>query len=244
MLAKICCLAGTVALLFAQNVDTKKLAADAQQSVVQIVFVNNNQLNPIGTGFFVGRGNLIATAAHVYLDGSKTVVDGQGGMLFLKKKLRTGAAFLVPFELVKADYQHDLAVLRFDPEAVKKQIPGFEIKTLELDDNKPSVGDGVVFVGYFGGDEFPLLSRTVVAGFTTAPLGAPPLPEQVVLDLPANPGQSGSPVLSLESGRVIGILASFVPVTLFPGSLPIHSGLSRSVEAEHLKRLIESADVR
>ena len=78
------------------------------------------------------------------------------------------------------------------------------------------MGDNVIFVGYFASDDFPLLSRTVVSGFT----GAAPGAEQVVLDLPANPGQSGSPVISLETGRVVGVLASFVPVTLFPGTAP------------------------
>lgn len=222
-------------------VDSKKLVTDAEQSVVKIVFLNNqNQPNNVGTGFFVERNNLVATAAHVYLEGSRLIIDGGGGRLLLSKSLRSGGRFFVPFDLVQADFQHDVALLRFDPNAVKQQLPAFEIKPLQLDDNKPSIGDGVAFEGYFAGDDFPLFSRTLVSGFTSSP----PIPEQLVLDLPANPGQSGSPLISLESGKVVGVLASFVPVTLFPGTAPTHSGLSRSVEAEHLKRLIGSADVR
>jgi S1-C subfamily serine protease len=242
VIIKICCvLAAAILWLSQTQIDVKEIAADAQDSVVKIMLVNSQgQVSNIGTGFFVGKGNVVATAAHVYLEGERQIIDGAGGQLILGKTLRTGKKFFTSFDLVGADYTHDVALLRFDPQNVKRQIPDFEIKPLELDEKKPSVGDSLIFVGYFGNDEFPLLSRTVVSGFTNPSATV----EQVVLDLPANPGQSGSPVISLESGKVVGVLASFVPVTLFPGVAPTHSGLSRSVEVEHLKRLIGSAEVR
>jgi serine protease Do len=221
------------------QVDSKKLTTDTEKSIVKIVFQNpSGQVNSVGTGFFVGKGDLIATASHVYLDGEKTVVDSGGGQLFVAKVSHSGQRFLIPFQLVGSDYGHDLAVLRIDPDAFTK-LTNIEVKPLELEDAKPAAGDGIFFMGYFGNDDFPLLSRTVLSGFTGVGES-----EQLVLDLPANPGQSGSPVISLDSGKVVGVLASFVPVTLFPGTAPTHSGLSRSVEVVHLKRLIESADVR
>jgi serine protease Do len=237
-------LAAAVMLLPQNSIDSKKVATNAEHSVVKIIFIGGSgQVNSVGTGFFVGKGDLIATASHVYLDGEKAVVDSGGGQLLVGKVLRSGGLrFLVPFQLVSTDYQHDLALLRIDPEAVKKQVPSFQITPLELEDTRAAIGDEVIFMDYFGNDDFPLLSRTVVSGFTG--VGPGTASEQLVLDLPANPGQSGSPVLSLDSGKVVGVLASFVPVTLIPGAPFTHSGLSRSVEVEHLKRLVESADVR
>jgi serine protease Do len=226
-------------LLMAQgSAPSKPKAADIEQSVLKIIVLTpQNQVASIGTGFFVGNGNLIATASHVYLEAGKTIVDGSGGKMYALKSLRSGQKFAVPVQLAAEDFAHDVALLRFDPSLIKQQVTNFEIKPLELADKRPEMGDSVEFMGYFAGDDFPLLSRTLVAGFT-------PSPELLVLDLPANPGQSGSPVLSLETGKVVGVLSSFVPVVLLPGGLPTHSGLSRSVEVEHLKRLMESAEVR
>ncbi len=231
--------------LFAQNAappaPPKPNAADLEKSVVKIVVLDSQgQMQSAGTGFFVGNGKIVATAAHVYLEAAKVIIDRGGGQIVIVKNSRSGKRFLAPVEFVTADYGHDLALLRFDPAIVKQQAPEFAIRALEVDDHKLDIGDAVMFYGYFGADEFPLLSRTTVAGFTSSP----PSPEQIVLDLPANPGQSGGPVFSAESGKLVGVVASFVPAFLTPGSLPTHSGLSRSVEVVHLKRLIESADVR
>ena len=137
---------------------------------------------------------------------------------------------LFPLEFRTADFAHDIAILNFSSAEVKKQNPWFQIKSLSIDDTKPDLGDEVGFIGYFAGDELPIMSHTTIAGYTA-------MPEQLILDLPANPGQSGSPVFVFRTGKVVGILASFVPVILVPGATPTHSGLSRSVEVVHLKRL-------
>jgi S1-C subfamily serine protease len=220
---------------------TKNTIAELQQSVVKIVMLDpQGQPNSVGTGFFVDKGTLIATASHVFLEAGKMMVDHGGGKLLAWKNFSDGHKLVFPIELAAADYGHDTAIMKFDVAAANqqaKQEPNFEIKPLTLDDHNPELGDTVGFLGFFASDDFPLWSRTVVSGFT-------PVPKQIVLDVPANPGQSGSPVVSLESGKVVGVLTSFVPVILVPGSLPTHSGLSRSVEVEHLKRLIESAVVR
>jgi S1-C subfamily serine protease len=231
-------------LLLPQSAESQKpKPADLEQFVAKIVVLDPNLTAPpvsVGTCFFVGqKGNLVASAAHVYLEAGKTMIDRGGGVLGVLKVFRDGKRVFAPLELVAADYAHDVAILRFDPAPLKQQYPTFEIKTLELDGKTPDMGDSISFVGYFGGDDFPLLSRTTIAGFTSAP----PAPRQIILDLPANPGQSGSPVLSADE-KVIGVLSSFVPVILAPGGLPTHSGLSRSVEVVHLKKLIESAEVR
>lgn len=234
------------ALSFGQASEIKVATSkpsDFEPSIVKIVVLGlgPNGYTSIGTGFIVGDHS-IASAAHVYLDAAKSIIDGGvgAGTIAALKVFRDGRKpvyFNVTFHA--ADFAHDVVLMDFNAEEVKKQQPSFPIKPLQIESNKPELGSEVLFMGYFAGDEQPILSHTTIAGFT-----APEAAEQLILDIPANPGQSGSPVLDLRTGKVVGILASFVPVTLVPGSLPTHSGLSRSVEVVHLKRLIESADVR
>lgn len=211
---------------------------DIEQSVVKIVVLSGQNINSIGTGFFVGDGSQIASASHVYLDAATALVNGGSGMICAYKVFRDGHKFLMPIEYSKADFIHDVVLFKFDPATPKSQ--NFAIHPLTLSDSKPDIGAPIGFMGYFAGDELPILSQTTVAGYTST-AGTP---ELLLMDLPANPGQSGSPVFDLRTGAVDGVLTAFVPVILVPGSVPTHSGLSRSEEVVHLKRLIESADVR
>ncbi|MGO9339954.1 MAG: serine protease [Terracidiphilus sp.] len=231
----------SVPMAFAQVAPTtssKPSVADLEQSVLKIVVAGPQGLNSIGTGFLVGDTE-IATAGHVYLDAAKALIDGGPSAICAYKVFRDGRKVLFPVEYEKADFTHDLAILRFAPKTIPATA-NFVIHPLVVEDSRPEMGSTVAFLGYFAGDELPLMSQTTVAGYTSSP----PSPEQIVLDVPANPGQSGSPVFDLVTGKVVGVLVSFVPVILVPGGLPTHSGLSRSVEAVHLKRLRESADVR
>ena len=217
---------------------TKFDVSGVEDSLVKIVVVSQLGINSVGTGFFVGSGNQVASAGHVYLEAERAIVEAGVGELAAYKVLADGKKILIPISFSKADFSHDLVILTFDANAANAQH--LAVRPLSLSDARPQVGHKVGFMGYFAGDEHPVLSQTIIAGYTSNP----PAAEQLILDLPANPGQSGSPVFDLESGEVVGVLASFVPVVLVPGGLPTHSGLSRSVEVVHLKRLSESADVR
>ena len=221
----------------------KLKVSDVQLSIVKIVVagIGPAGYTSVGTGFFVSDHE-IASASHVYLEAAKAMVDSGAGTIAALRLLPDGKRVAFALQFCAADFVHDTVLLAFDPEIPKKA--GLEVKPLKYDETKLEIGDDVAFFGYFAGDEEPILSRTILAGYTTAVPGTNSTPEQMILGLPANPGQSGSPVFSLLTGDVVGILTAFVPVTLVPGSLPTHSGLSRSVEVVHLKRLIESEEVR
>jgi S1-C subfamily serine protease len=218
---------------------------ELEHSVIKIVVAGVGPAGyaSLGTGFFVSD-HQVATAAHVYLEAAKTMVETGTGVIGALRVTRDGKRMFFVLDYQTADFAHDVCLFKFNQEEVKKAYPDFDVRPVAIDDAKPNIGDEVNFLGYFASDELPLLSRTIVSGYTTNVPAQPAMPEQIVLDLPANPGQSGSPVFFLRTGKVVGILASFVPITLVPGSLPTHSGLSRSVEVVHLKRLIESAEVR
>ena len=98
-------------------------------------------------------------------------------------------------------------------------------------------GTQVCMRGYFGSDDFPLFLSGSTASATV--LG-PSLVQELLIVLPVVPGQSGSPLISVETGRVVGVLTAIVPVSLPFNQQPAHSGLARAVEVVHVKKLVES----
>jgi hypothetical protein len=176
-------------MLFGQTTQPKTEKtkfSDFESTVVKIVVVGvgPSGYTSIGTGFFVGDHS-IASAAHVYLDAAKAIIDGGAGVGTIcgYKVFRDGRKpFYFPLTYRASDFAHDTVLLSFNADDIKKQQPDFEIKPVKIGDDKPELGDDVLFLGYFAGDDLPILSRTTIAGFT-APVAA----EQLILDIPANP---------------------------------------------------------
>lgn len=92
----------------------------------------------------------------------------------------------------------------------------------------PKIGDDVFYFGYFGGDENPLACRGIVAGHDEL--------TNILFDKPVLPGQSGSPLLSVQTGRVVGVVTATVPVT----GTTLSVGISRATKTEYAKKLIDS----
>jgi hypothetical protein len=214
----------------------------SENSVVQIaVAVPGGSVTNFGTGFFIRDDGLIATASHVYLKALNAIVDARAGVVIARRFSRTtrGQWVGTPIELVAQDYQHDIVLLKMkavDPPW--KQVGG--VVALPLDDSG-TLEDGaqVCMRGYFGTDDFPLFLRGSAAGTTV--LG-PSLVQELLIVLPVVPGQSGSPLMSGETGRVVGVLTAIVPVSLPFNPQPAHSGLARAVEVVHVKKLVESLE--
>ena len=144
-----------------------------------------------------------------------------------------------PIQLVAQDYQHDVVLLKMQAvDPTWKQVGG--VVPLLLDDAS-GLDDGaqVCMRGYFGSDDFPLFLRGTTAGTTV--LG-PSSVQELLIVLPVVPGQSGSPLMSGETGKVVGILTAIVPVSLPFNPQPAHSGLARAVEVVHVKKLVESLE--
>jgi S1-C subfamily serine protease len=212
----------------------------SENSVVQIaVAMPGGSVTNFGTGFFIRDDGLLATASHVYLKALNAIVDARAGIIIARRFSRTNRGQWVgaAVQLVAQDYQHDVVLLKMpavDP--MWKQIGG--VVPLVLDDDA-TLEDGtqVCMRGYFGSDDFPLFLKGATAG--TTGLG-PSLVQELLIVLPVAPGQSGSPLMSVETGRVVGILTAIVPVSLPFNQQPAHSGLARAVEVVHVRRLVES----
>src|SRR5216683_7141453 len=82
-----------------------------KRSVVQIVVAFPKQIVGIGTAFVVSDGKTLASAAHVYLDAEKLMVEQKSGYLAArftaKGKTTTSTVSVLDF-----DTRHDLAILK------------------------------------------------------------------------------------------------------------------------------------
>ena len=76
-----------------------------------------------------------------------------------------------------------------------------------------------------------------MAGFASV---GPLAVQELLIMLPAVPGQSGSPVISPSTGRLLGVITSIVPTPLPFAQQSAHSGLTRAIAVEHVNRLVES----
>lgn len=227
-----------VAMLCSLPANTENLDLVAlESSLVQLAVVSRDgkRVVLIGTAFVAVSDNLVVTAAHLYWQAGTAINKMKGGSIVVQRFSRSGKKFRVPVELVAANDNHDVAIFRFNIELAKKQWRDVNIKPLVLAEKEAEVGDDVAFMGYFGADKYPTLSKGTISGTT-----ADRIP-QLVIDKHANRGQSGSPLVLLESGQVVGVMVSFVltagPVISGPKA---YSGLSRAAKSEYVKNLITS----
>jgi len=200
-----------------------------------------------GTGFVVADGTLIATNAHVLPENLNVenrealtvVVFGQGG----EPQLREAKA-------VGVDKTHDLALLR---------ISGTPLPALVLDD-AGTVREGQTFA-FTGFPVATLLGFSAVThrGMVSAvtPIALPSATAQQLdpkvirslrtgtfnvfqLDATAYPGNSGSPLYDIETGRVVGIINMIFVKSTREAALSQPSGISFAVPIRFLTDLLSN----
>jgi serine protease Do len=159
------------------------LVADVRSGVVQIDSTTCNG-EAIGTGFLVGK-QLVATVEHV-VDGSAAIVIKRDGTVL-------GSA-----TVIGDDPARDLALLR-----TAHPIDGHVFK---LAPRAPQLGEGVAALGFpFG---LPLtVTRGSVSGLDRSiPIVGLVRRRLVQTDAAVNPGNSGGPLLSSDTGVVVGLV--------------------------------------
>ena len=177
-----------------------------------------------GSGFVVDKEGTIVTNAHV-VDGADEV----------RVRFEEDGDF-VDAEVLGADLDTDVAVLKIDPDEAKLQ-------PLPLgDSSKIEVGDAVVAIGNpFG------FTRTVTTGIVSAlqrNIEAPSgfgIPNVIQTDASINPGNSGGPLLDAQ-GRVIGI-NSQIATGGSSGSVGIGFAVPVNTAKELLPRLKEGESI-
>jgi S1-C subfamily serine protease len=222
-------------LFLAMPVGAQNRIADVGDSVVRIIVSSDGKtFDLIGTGFFVSdgwNGYRVVSASHVYFSAHLKQVEEHGGRIYATKTSRDGKSFSVPIDIVDYNIKHDSALFKFDPKLITKTWPDFKIKPLQLSDESLEIGNDVFYFGYLPGDEYPVALRGIVSGFDSD--------RNILFDMPVQAGQSGGPLVSVQMGRVVGVVIGTVPITISPGTV-ISAGISKATRIEYTKKLIDS----
>ena len=206
-----------------------------------------------GTGFVVGDGSFVATNFHVL----PTAGETEGGPALVVLVTRPGegpsgqVGQLRRARVVATDRAHDLALLK---------IEGTPLKPLMLDEaGAAREGQSITLMGFpIGGTlGFAAVShRGIIASITTAALPAATAQqldpralvrlregnyEVLQLDATAYPGNSGGPVLDVDSGRVVGIVNMVLVKAGRESALSSPTGISYAIPVRHLHELLKAA---
>lgn len=206
-----------------QRVDLIKASRD---SVLLIVIASTNadltgvSCNFTGTGFLIDGDGLVVTANHVTESaGTNTIVSGLPPDI---------AAFLAPnilnnsmpaprfwqilkkhqLTFLKNDLPHDLAL--YQSQELKN------VHHLKLADNSQKIEDGedAIVLGYPFGELVLTHTKAMIAAHIELPIDTPvgrtTFTKQYKIDASVNSGNSGGPLLSLRTGKVIGVVDSKV----------------------------------
>jgi S1-C subfamily serine protease len=203
-----------------------------------------------GSGFVVGDGRLLATNAHVLPDDP---LQEPRLVLQLRGERRPGtdevAMAVRRLTLLRVDRMHDVALL---------QIAGEPLPALALaGDDSAREGQAVAFIGFpIGGllGFSPVTHRASISSIT--PIALPPPnasrldaaaaarlrqgPFDIYqLDGSAYPGNSGGPLLDVDTGQVLGLVNMVLVKNSREALLSNPSGISYAIPVRFLRALIE-----
>jgi serine protease Do len=167
----------------AQPMSLRALVAKVRSGVVRIdVDACDGQFE--GTGFMLGP-RLVATVEHV--------VDGAVVIRLVRSGSKLGTA-----TVIGSDPSRDLALLR-----TSVPVHGYHFA---LENRTPALGEDVAALGFPLG--LPLsVSRGLVSGSDrTVPIEGIRRRKLVQTDAAVNHGNSGGPLISLDSGKVVGLV--------------------------------------
>ncbi len=231
--------------------DLPKIVREAKPSVFAVgTFqpLRNPAFRFSGTGFVVGNGLTLITNAHVVplsLDTTQKEV-----LAVARAKSGDGTDIeIFRAEVIRTDRSDDLAVIRINHDT---PLPALKLAA----GKRMEEGASVALIGYPIGSALgliPAVHRGTVAAL--APMAVPKLDSTQVdartirrmrgeaegiiyqLDAVAYPGNSGSPLFSIETGEVVGIInAGLVKGTREAVTNP--TGISYAVPVANLLRLL------
>lgn len=236
----LCCL-----LTDGRAEDLIQVIDDVKPSVVGIGSLQQTRgpaVGFIGTGFVIGDGYTVITAAHVVND---LVNKGQTATLGILVRTADNAQFRAA-TLVAMDKEHDLARLRINS--------GPALPALRLgDSSKVREGKALAFTGFPLGMVLGLnhvTHRCIVSAIT--PLATPAItarqldantarqlhkPAYAVfqLDGTAYPGSSGSPLFDPSTGEVVGVVNMVFVKGVKESAISAPSGITYAIPANYLK---------
>ncbi len=222
--------------------------ARVKRSVVSVGTFQQLRTPPakfLGTGFVVAKGHHIVTNAHVIpvdLDYAKNET--------IAVFLRNGEQVeMRRAKLVAKDSEHDVALLSISGAPLRPMIFG--------DDASVAEGELYGFTGFPIGMVLgvtPVTHRGIVSAITPIAIPAGSVrelnakrllrlrnPYKVFqLDAIAYPGNSGSPLYEIDSGKVVGVVNSVFVKESKESVLSSPSGISYAIPARYIKALLKA----
>lgn len=225
------------------------LIATAKPSVVALgTFspTDNPRFTFRGTAFVVGDGTQVITNFHV-LPGSIESASGPTLMIQIPiggRQLESRIA-----RLIGSDRTHDLALL---------QIEGEPLPALHLEGSGVArEGASIALIGFPIGGVLgfaPVTHRGIIASITAIALPAPTserlsaraiatlrdgLFDILQLDATAYPGNSGGPVLDVQTGRVVGVVNMVLIRGTRESALSHPTGISYAIPVRFVRELLD-----
>jgi len=202
----------------------------------------------LGTGFVVGNGQYIVTNAHVLPDSLDTEKNEILAILLPGDGLKASGRAV---KLVAQDKDHDLALLK---------VSGIRLPALSLDTQKKvREGETYAFTGFPIGAVLglkPVTHQGIVSaitpivlpasnskGLTAAIIRRQKEPYNVYqMDATAYPGNSGSPVYDLKTGKVVAVINLVFVKSTKENVLKDPSGISYAIPAKYVEDLLRKAN--
>ncbi|MGB1108820.1 MAG: S1 family peptidase [Gammaproteobacteria bacterium] len=230
-------------------VDTVAKIKHSVVGVGTFQYTRRPQSKFMGTGFVVGDGRHVITNDHVV---PKVVEEHEKEFLAIFTGHGT-AAKAIKAEIVAQDPLHDLALLKFEG----RKITPFKLAK----DKTVKEGQEIAFTGFPIGmviGLFPVTHRGIVSAIT--PVIEPVYhssqldPNRIrrlrdpytvyQLDATAYPGNSGSPVYSQHSGRLLGVINKVFVKETKEMVIEKPSGITYAIPSRYVRELMEKSGVK
>ncbi|MGD0958300.1 MAG: serine protease [Methylomonas sp.] len=199
----------------------------------------------MGTGFVVSDGRTVVTNAHVV----NKQLDEQHLEKFAIFFRQDHKVLMGQADLTAVDEEHDIAVLT---------IKGGQLPAMEIGDSaKVREGEMYAFTGYPIGmvlGVFPVTHKGMISAISPSAIPASNAKQLNVkmvkslktpfdvfqLDGTAYPGNSGSPLYDINTGKVYGILDKVFVQGSKENAITNPSGITYAIPAVYIKKLLES----
>jgi S1-C subfamily serine protease len=198
------------------NKNLQEKIKEIKSSIVAIGFnPNPQQITIVGSGFAVSDNGKILTAAHLYKQLNEEQRKNLKANVMIEELENNLERYKwIPLTLANEKYrddQNDLVVLKLGEEYKDTRL----LKKLELGDSeKVEIGQDVYFIG------FPYAAQLINEGFGVTLVvnkgtisnikrdGVDPSHKRnwLIVDAISNPGNSGCPLIDIETNKVIGVM--------------------------------------
>lgn len=189
-----------------------KKIKEVKTSIIAVGFSPTpNQITITGSGFCVSGDSKILTAAHIYNQTPPQFQSKLMGMTMDKQEPGGLEHYTwLPLNFVKKDDKSDFAL--FKTSGYEKTL----LKPLDLGDSeKVEVGQEAYFIGFpyaaqLINDKFGVtlvVNRTIVSNIKQDGIDPAHPRNWFIVDAISNLGNSGSPLIDMETNRVVGVMS-------------------------------------